>query len=55
MPEKKTIFILLLLISSLLNAQKKIQTLEHKYIVDSISSKNIQDYRTIKIFLPYVN
>jgi predicted alpha/beta superfamily hydrolase len=49
---KKTIFILLLLISSLLNAQKKIQTLEHKYIVDSISSKNIQDYRTIKIFLP---
>ena len=37
---------------SLYSQDKKIEIQEYKYIIDSIYSTNIQDYRTIKIFLP---
>ena len=50
---KKVLILILFTINlSLYSQDKKIEIQEYKYIVDSIYSTNIQDYRTIKIFLP---
>jgi predicted alpha/beta superfamily hydrolase len=46
------ILIFLTINLSLYSQDKKIGIQEYKYIVDSIHSTNIQDYRTIKIYLP---
>ncbi|WP_369048687.1 alpha/beta hydrolase-fold protein [Tenacibaculum sp. UWU-22] len=50
---KNTILILFLTINLIIYSQnKKLEIQKNKYIVDSIYSTNIGDYRKIKIFLP---
>jgi len=46
------LFLFLIINSSIIAQEKKTEIQECKFSVDSIYSKNIQDFRTIKIFLP---
>ncbi len=50
---KKILLLLFLAFNlSLYSQDKKFEIQEYKYIIDSIYSTNIGDYRTVKIFLP---
>lgn len=50
----KNIFLILFFALNLASCSqnKRVEIQEYKYIVDSIYSTNIEDYRTIKVFLP---
>lgn len=50
---KRLLFLLILTVNSLLFSQdKKFEVKTYKYLVDSIYSSHIDDYRTLKIYLP---
>lgn len=50
---KNILLIIFLTINlSIYSQTEKMEVQEYKYLIDSIYSTNIQDYRTIKIFLP---
>ena len=50
---KNIISIFLLAFSLTIYSQnEKVEIQEYKYIVDSIYSTNIEDYRTVKVYLP---
>ena len=50
--KKILLFTFFIINSTLYSQDKKIEIQEYKYVIDSIYSTNLKDYRTIKVFLP---